>query len=192
MVDLIGLRQLFDEREQRTAELDELIDENLAVIAKYTKAQKEITRLTKMINQRTVADAETIKKEDWQEDVISNGKYDVFKKDGVAILRKPTTTRTIVPTTFIELHPLLTNDLVEKGKIKIPLNAVEGTLSEDELEEVIMRETRYSFEARLSKTTTPKTFAKTTQKIKIEKLDVEHKRDIKEKQINTKRTQKKQ
>jgi hypothetical protein len=74
----------------------------------------------------------------WGPDAFSKGKKDaVSSSDGViVVLRSTRNERTIIPKKFVEQYPLITNKLVEDGRIKITLKEAEKELGVSAINEL--------------------------------------------------------
>jgi hypothetical protein len=74
----------------------------------------------------------------WGPDAFSKGKKEaVSDKSGqIVVMRTTRRDRTIIPAKFVELYPVVTNELVEEGKIKIPIKYAEEKLGTEQINEI--------------------------------------------------------
>lgn len=138
-----NVKKLTEKRDKLNKELGEKIEELglLTSMENATVLKQEIEELVKQLG-------EEIPQEIWGTDTFSKGKKDaIASKDGIfRILRSTRSERKIIPESFIEKYPIVTNELVKEGKIVITLKAAEEKLGKDKIEEVCIRTETHKFE----------------------------------------------
>ena len=92
---------------------------------------------------------ERIKEKDWKKDPIQKTKKR-FEKNGAIIVRSIRTDRKIIPELFVKNHPLITNELVNEGKITIPLKYAEEKLSKTDVNAVCSIKETKTYEMRVN------------------------------------------
>jgi hypothetical protein len=118
--------------------------EELGINARELEIQELITQRNTMISEF----GPSLPMDQWGPDSFTKGKKDaVTSKDGIIwLLRSKRTTRKIIPSKFIELHPVLVNEMVEKEEITITLKDAGLHLGKEDIDTVCSKETTYAYE----------------------------------------------
>ena len=163
------LEKVNNEKEQIETEIGELTETNESVRRYIELRQKQESIKTDM--EELASDiGETIEEEEWKPDKISKGKKGIYRCGTNAILRSTRQVRKIVPKRFVEKYPFVVMEMVEDGKLSIPIYVAEKSLGKDEVNE--MCETtvqyKYEFQSRKIPTSEPEPEQeKKTQKMKV-------------------------
>lgn len=134
-------KQEFEEAQAKWNETLGKIMENLPT-ADLRDKENELNELLEKIG-------EQINEKDWKRDPIQKTKKRV-EKNGAIIVRAMRTDRKIIPELFVKNHPLITNELVNEGKITIPLKYAEEKLSKTAVNAVCSIKETKTYEMRIN------------------------------------------
>ena len=134
-------KQEFEEAQAKWNETIEKIKENLPT-AELNDKETQLSELLEKIG-------EQINEKDWKRDPIQKTKKRV-EKNGAIIVRAMRTDRKIIPELFVKNHPLITNELVNEGKITIPLKYAEEKLSKTAVNAVCSIKETKTYEMRIN------------------------------------------
>lgn len=134
-------KQEFEEAQAKWNETIEKIKENLPTAELHDK-ENELNELLEKIG-------EQINEKDWKRDPIQKTKKRV-EKNGAIIVRAMRTDRKIIPELFVKNHPLITNELVNEGKVTIPLKYAEEKLSKTAVNAVCSIKETKTYEMRIN------------------------------------------
>jgi len=134
-------KQEFDEAQAKWNETLGKIMENLPT-AELRDKENELNELLEKIG-------EQINEKEWKKDPIQKTKKRV-EKNGAIIVRAMRTERKIIPELFVKNHPLITNELVNEGKITIPLKYAEEKLSKTAVNAVCSIKETKTYEMRIN------------------------------------------
>lgn len=134
-------KQEFEEAQAKWNETLGKIMENLPT-ADLRDKETQLSELLEKIG-------EQINEKDWKRDPIQKTKKRV-EKNGAIIVRAMRTDRKIIPELFVKNHPLITNELVNEGKITIPLKYAEEKLSKTAVNAVCSIKETKTYEIRVT------------------------------------------
>lgn len=134
-------KQEFEEAQAKWNETLGKIMENLPT-ADLRDKENELNELLEKIG-------EQINEKEWKKDPIQKTKKRV-EKNGTIIVRAMRTDRKIIPELFVKNHPLITNELVNEGKITIPLKYAEEKLSKTAVNAVCSIKETKTYEMRIN------------------------------------------
>lgn len=134
-------KQEFEEAQAKWNETIEKIKENLPT-AELNDKETQLSELLERIG-------EQINEKDWKRDPIQKTKKRV-EKNGAIIVRAMRTDRKIIPELFVKNHPLITNELVNEGKVTIPLKYAEEKLSKTAVNAVCSIKETKTYEMRIN------------------------------------------
>jgi hypothetical protein len=145
-MDLTKLGELYKELTKKKEQFQAMMEaEGLLDL------QAEIGELEKQVGKMAIEFGNEVPEKGWKPDAFSKGKKDIFFEGTTGILRTTREIRDIIPEKMVEEQPILTNVLVEEGKVKFYLKDVEPRITEEELEDIIERKTQRSYEVVLRK-----------------------------------------
>lgn len=118
--------------------------EELGINARELEIQELLNQRNEMISEF----GPSLPMDQWGPDSFSKGKKDaITSADGIVwLLRSKRQTRKIIPSKFIELHPLTANEMVENEEITITLKDAGLHLGKEDIDAVCSKETTYSYE----------------------------------------------
>lgn len=134
-------KQEFEEAQTKWNETLGKIMENLPT-ADLRDKENELNELLEKIG-------EQINEKEWKKDPIQKTKKRV-EKNGAIIVRAMRTDRKIIPELFVKNHPLITNELVNEGKVTIPLKYAEEKLSKTAVNAVCSIKETKTYEMRIN------------------------------------------
>lgn len=134
-------KQEFEEAQAKWNETLGKIMENLPT-ADLRDKENELNELLEKIG-------EQINEKEWKKDPIQKTKKRV-EKNGAIIVRAMRTDRKIIPELFVKNHPLITNELVNEGKVTIPLKYAEEKLSKTAVNAVCSIKETKTYEMRIN------------------------------------------
>lgn len=139
-------KQKLDEATEARNEAQKVFDEAIAKInvptIEINDQEEKLQNLLKEIGER-------IDNKDWKKDPIQKTKKR-FEKNGAIIVRSLRTDRKIIPELFVKNHPLITNELVNEGKITIPLKYAEEKLSKNDVNAVCTIKETKTYELKIN------------------------------------------
>jgi hypothetical protein len=139
---LVNLKQKLQTTEQQ---INKLVANSIEVQT-YLRLLKDQEQTSFGVSEWTKTAAQEVPEENW---TPTKGKQDEFAKGELVLIRKRRETRVVNSKLFVEKYPLLTNLMVDDGRIKVPVTVIERELSKDDLEEIIYRDVAYSYDMRL-------------------------------------------
>ena len=138
--------QKLNEAIEARNEAQKMFDEAIAKInvptIEINDQEEKLQNLLKKIGER-------IDDKDWKKDPIQKTKKRV-ERNGAIIVRSMRTDRKIIPELFVKNHPLITNELVNEGKITIPLKYAEEKLSKTDVNAVCSIKETKTYEMRVN------------------------------------------
>jgi hypothetical protein len=157
--DIDALTEYIQEQEN-DSELEKLkkklteIQEKIKIRESELKIPENIEILSEMqtaLNKMLESTGSSIDDAMWGPDTFSKGKKEaISSKDGtIVVIRSTKRTRTIIPSIFVEKHPLLTNKFVEEGRIKITLKEAEAELGKNAINEMCDIKIDHNYELRI-------------------------------------------
>lgn len=148
-------------QEQENDEKLKKMNEKLAKLQEQIKTQESKLKITENIEMLTeMQDAlnkmltdfgASVDAPMWGPDEFSKGKKDAISdKSGIiVVLRSTRRDRIIIPKKFVEMYPVVTNELVEVGKIKIPIKYAEEKLGTEQINEISEVKVSHKYELRI-------------------------------------------